>query len=194
MKDNTASSEPLNSSPDTEIEISDSLRNFDSPLSFDAKSRSIAQNQTVSSGFHIYHTDDGTGSLPRIHINAPMVDVNVGEDLMTLYPELTVSVDVTTEVYSKKAHDGQMQQYFFRGKLSTMEFGDKHVIFLGAGRQPMVWLYWGTKEDIIEKYVKNNGHAGHSGNCSRSFRSRGYGLSHQPVLRLVTPIAFLVVE
>ncbi|KAF7881767.1 uncharacterized protein EAF02_006455 [Botrytis sinoallii] len=217
MKDSTASSEPLNSRPDAEIEIVGTiqpnpisrslpegstvtvrvdmtLRNSDSPLSFDATRSFIAQNQKVSSGFHIYHTDDGTGSLPRIHINAPMVDVNVDEDLMTLYPDLTVSVDVTTKVYTKKAHDGQMQQYFFRGKLSTMEFGDKHVIFLGAGRQPMVWLYWDTKEDIIEKYVKNNGHAGHTGNCSRSFRCRGYGLSHQPVLRLVTPIAFSVVE
>ncbi|KAF5877609.1 uncharacterized protein Bfra_001976 [Botrytis fragariae] len=111
-----------------------------------------------------------------------MVEVNVDEDLMTLYPDLTVSVDVTTKVYTKKAYDSQMQQYFFRGRLPTME------------SRSMVWLYWGTKEDIIEKYVKNNGHAGHTGKCSRSFRSCGYGMSHQPVLRLVRPIAFSVVE
>ncbi|TGO29808.1 hypothetical protein BPAE_0011g00810 [Botrytis paeoniae] len=217
MQDDTTSSVPFKSHADAEIEIVGTLqpnpisrslpegstvtvrldmtlRKSDSPLSFDTKSSFIAQNKTVSSGFHIYHTDDGIGSLPRICTQAPMVDVNVDEDLMTLYPDLTVSVDVTTKVYTKKAYDGQMQQYFFRGRLSTMEIGDKHEIRLGAGRQSMVWLYWGTKEDIIEKHVKNNGHAGHTGKCSRSFRSRGYGMSHQPVLRLVRPIAFSVVE
>ncbi|KAI9649085.1 hypothetical protein NHQ30_001652 [Ciborinia camelliae] len=221
MSDNTTSGMSANSHADAEIEIVGTLQpnpiprslpegstitvrldmtlqKSDSPLTFYTKDSFIAQNQTMLSRFRVYHpaTDDGTGGWRRIHINAvPGTLVNVDEDLMTLYPDVTVSVDVTTKVYTKKADDGQERKYFFGSRFSTLETGEKYEMCLGAAIQPMLWLYWGTKEDIIEEFVKGNGHSGHTGECSRIFRTRkAYGWGEQPLLRMVRPIEFSVVE
>jgi hypothetical protein len=221
MSDNTTSSVSATNHADAEIEIVGTiqpnpiprslpegstitvrldmtLQKSDSPLSFHTKSSFIAQNLKMTSRFRIYHpaTDDGTGGWRRMHINPGSgFLVNVDEDVMTLYPGVTVSVDVTTEVYTKKADDGQERRYFFGSTLSAMEPGEKFEMCLGAAYQPMLWLYWGTKEDIIEEYVKGNGHAGHAGKCSRTFGTREvYGWLGQPLLRMVRPIEFSVVE
>lgn len=221
MSDNTTSGVSANSRASPEIEIVGTLQpnplprslpegstitvrldmtlqNSDSPLTFATKSSFIDGNQTFTSRFRIYHpaTDNGEAGWRRMHVLAvagPLVDVD--KDLLTLYPDVTVSVDVATKVYTKKADDGQLQQYFFGSRLSTMEDGDKYEMCLGAAYQPIMWLYWGTKEDIIEEYSKINGHSRPTGECSRTLQLRGAcGWGDQPLLRLVKPIEFSVVE
>src|SRR4051812_17827061 len=120
MSDNTTSCVFANSHPDAEIEIVGTLQpnpiprslpegstitvrldmtlqKSDSPLSFNTKSSFIAENLTMASRFRVYHpaTDDGTGGWRRMHVlPATGVSVNLDEDVMTLYPDVTVSVDV----------------------------------------------------------------------------------------------------
>jgi hypothetical protein len=180
------------------VRLDMTLRKSDSPLSFYTGNSFITQNQTMESRFRVYRpaTDDGTTGWRHTLINAlPGILVNVDEDLMTLYPDVTVSVDVATKVYTKISYDGQERKYFFGSYLSTLEIGEKYEMCLGAGSQPMRWLYWGTKEDIIEEYVKGNGHSGHTGKCSRSFRTpKAYAWGELPLLRMVRPIEFTAVE
>lgn len=180
------------------VRLDMTLRNSGSPLSFYTKNSFIAPNQRVMSRFRVYHpaTDDGKAGCRHIHLNivtGPLIDTQA--DLITLYPGVTLSVDVTTSVYTQKAADGEERQYFFGSRLSTLESGEKYEMCLGAGPQPIMWLYWGSKEDIIERYVKGNGHAGHQGNCSTTFRAHEvYGWAGLPPLRLNRPIKFSVVE
>lgn len=177
------------------VRLEMTLQKSDSPLSFYTKNSFIAQNQKITSRFSFYHSEDGNteSSLRRIFIlPLPGTLIDTEEDLMTLYPGVTVSVDVATEVYTK-SRDGEEQQYFFGSRLSALIPG-KAEMCLGAAMQPILWLYWGTKEDIIDRYVKNNGHAGHTGTCSRSFRAREvYGWAGQPRL-CMRPIEISVVE
>lgn len=177
------------------VRLEMTLQKSDSPLSFHTKSSFIAQNQKGASTFHVYHPDHGIGSIPLIHgLAVPGRLIDIERDLMTLYPGVTVTVDVATKVYTKSM-DGEERRYFFRASLSSMIPGEKYEICLGAGMQPMLWLYWGTKEDIFDRYVKDAGHADHTGECSRSFRTREvYGRAGQPLLRLIRPIEFSVVE
>lgn len=180
------------------VRLDMTLQKSDSPLSFYTKDSFIGQNQRYESRFRVSHpaTDDGKGGWRNVHINAiPGTLIDTEEDLMTLYPGVTVSVDVATTVYTKATSDGEERQYFFGSYLSSLTPGEKYEISLGAGVQPILWLYWGTKEDIIERYVKDNGHASHTGKCSRSFRTREvYGWAGQPLLRMTRPIEFSVVE
>lgn len=180
------------------VRLDMTLRKSDSPLSFYTENSFIAQNQTMLSRFRVYHpaTDDGKAGWRHIHINAVLGPlINIEEDLITLYPGVTVSVDVATKVYTRIADNGEERQYFFGSRLSSMEPGEKYEMCLGAGVQPILWLYWGTKEDIIEKYMKGNSYASYTGESSRTFRAREtYGWADQPLLRMMRPIEFSVVD
>lgn len=180
------------------VRLDMTLRNSDSPLSFYTKNSFIAQNETTLSRFRVYHpaTDDGTAGWRRLHINpVPGTLIDTEEDLITLYPGVTVSVDVETKVYTNKAADDEERQYFFGSRLSSLEPGERYEMCLGAGAQPILWLYWGTKQDIIERYVKGNDQTSHTGECGRTFRTREvYGWAGQPILRMIKPIEFYVME
>jgi hypothetical protein len=218
MSDNKTSTEPADAHADPEIQIVGALRpdplprslpegsmitvrldmtlrKSDSPLSFYTKNSFIAQNQTTLSRFRVYHpaTDDGEAGWRRMHINAvPGTLIDTEEDLITLYPGVTVSVDVETKVYTKKAADDEEPRYFFGSLLSSLEPGERYEMCLGAGAQPILWLYWGTKQDIVERYVQGNDQ---TGECGRTFRNREvYGWAGQPILRMIKPIEFLAVE
>jgi hypothetical protein len=180
------------------VRLDMTLRKSDSPLSFYTKNSFIAQNQRMLSRFRVYHpaTDDGTAGWRRIHIlPAPGILINTEEDLITLYPGVTVSVDVETKVYTKKATDDIERHYFFGSRLSSLEPGETYEMCLGAGCQPILWLYWGTKQDIIERYIKGNNQTGHTGESGRTFRTREvYGWANQPILHMIKPIEFSVIE
>ena len=94
----------------------------DSPLTFDTTGSFIEQNLTLSIRFRVYHpaTDDRTNGWRRIHVNYCGQEVNT-DNLITLYPDVSVSIAVSTKVYTKKAVDCEERKYFFGTKLFGLQ-------------------------------------------------------------------------